>query len=94
MDLPSIPFVLPPVDHPGSVHLEDEVNSGGVVEVAVEAQHVGVSQVRLNLDFPPKLMLNPRFGQLRLEQHLREWKNLLSSVRHIRTLSNKALRLT
>ena len=41
-----------------------------VVEVAIEAQDVGVSQVGLYLDLAPQLVLHVRLLQLRLEQHL------------------------
>lgn len=38
-----------------------------VIEVAVEAEDVGVAQVRLDLNFPPQLVLYVRLLQLRLE---------------------------
>lgn len=42
----------------------------GVVEVAVEAQDVGVPQVALDLNLAPQLVLHVTLLQLRLEQHL------------------------
>ena len=52
--------------------LEDQVDAGGVVKVAVEAQDVGVPQVALDLYLPPQLVLHVGLLQLVLEQHL-QW---------------------
>ena len=45
-----------------------------VVEVAIEAQDVGVAQVRLDLDLAPQLVLHLVLLQLRLVQRLRMGK--------------------
>ena len=37
---------------------KDEVNTVSIVEVTVQAKDVGVSEVRLDLDFPPQLVLD------------------------------------
>ena len=50
-------------ERPGAGHL--------VVEVAVQAQDVGVAQVRLDLDLAPQLVLHLILLQLRLVQGLR-----------------------
>ena len=42
-----------------------------VIKVAIQAQDVGVPQVRLDLDLTPQLMLHVRLLQLSFEQHLR-----------------------
>jgi len=50
--------------------LEDEVDARLVVEVAEQAEDVGVAEMRLDLDLSPQLMLHLGFLQLRLEQDL------------------------
>ena len=51
--------------------LQNEVDARCVVEVAEEAEDVGVPQVTLDLNLAPQLVLHVRLLQLRLEQHLR-----------------------
>ena len=55
-----------------SRNVEDAGERGAhvVVEVAIEAQDVGVAQVRLDLDLPAQLVLHLILLQLRLVQRL------------------------
>jgi len=50
--------------------LEDEIDARFVVEVAEQAEDVGVAEMRLDLDLSPQLMLHLGLLQLRLEQDL------------------------
>ena len=50
--------------------LEDEVDVLGVIEEAVELEHVGVVHVHLQLDLPEDLILHLRLLYLGLVHHL------------------------
>ena len=54
----------------GGCGREGTTGSHLVVEVAVEAQDVGVAQMRLDLDLAPELVLDVALLQLVLEEHL------------------------
>ena len=47
-----------------------------VIEVAIQAQYVGMAQVRLDLNFSAQLVLHIRVAQLILEQDLQQrWQH-------------------
>lgn len=50
--------------------LEHEENALLVVEVAVEAEHIGISEVLLDLDFAADLLLNSGLDNLKLVKTL------------------------
>lgn len=58
------------VQLPAGGVLEDQKHPVRVVEVAKQAEDVGVPQVRLDLNLPPQLVLHVALAQLRLVQHL------------------------
>ena len=49
---------------------QNEVNSCSVIEVSVEAQNIGMPEVRLNLNLTPKLVLNIALLKLIFEEDL------------------------
>ncbi|KAF3847354.1 hypothetical protein F7725_020382 [Dissostichus mawsoni] len=60
--------------------LQDEIYTSRVMEVTVEAQNIGVPEVRLDLHLPPQLVLNPRLLKLLLEEHLKGQDELTLSL--------------
>ena len=60
-----------------------------VIEVAVQAQDVGVAQVRLDLNLPPQLVLHLVLLQLRFVQRLQQYITLTSGRMTYLALSNR-----
>ena len=78
------------IELPTRRELKDEVYSRLVIEIAVETQNVFVSQMRLNFNLAPQLVLHSGLSKLRFEQDLESYNVMtffLTSQIHIAKLS-------